>query len=220
MTTGIHSEQRQLKCNRMQHAHCLAVLTVRCAAAGAERLSVARGPKLRFGRVGSGNMNDPLATYLHDHLAGSSFAVELLENLVAEYAGTSSGEVARELLEQVLIDRKPLEQLIARVGEANPDLYDALGWIGERVSRIKLKHDDPAGIGALQAFETISLGILGKRALWDALRVRKNADSRLAGPDYDALIGRAEQRFQRANQHRLERTVSAFSGKESKTSRS
>jgi hypothetical protein len=149
-------------------------------------------------------MNDPLAIYLHDHLAGSSFAVELLENLSSEYAGSPSGDVARELLEEVLIDRKTLEQLIAQVGKANPDLYDALGWIGERVSRIKLKQDDPAGIGAFEAFETISLGILGKRALWEALRVRQNADSRIAGHDYDALIGRAEQQFHKANQYRLE----------------
>ena len=55
-------------------------------------------------------------------------------------------------------------------GKATPDLYDALGWIAERVSRIKLKHDDPTGIGAFEAFETISLGILGKRALWEALQ--------------------------------------------------
>ena len=149
-------------------------------------------------------MDDPLAIYLHDHLAGSSFAVELLEKLASEFTGTPSGEIARELLEQVQIDRKTLEQLIAKVGKANPDLYDALGWIAERVSRIKLKHDDPTGIGAFEAFETISLGILGKRALWEALQVRQNTDSRVAGLDYAALIARAEQQFQKANQYRLE----------------
>src|SRR4051794_36780053 len=107
-------------------------------------------------------MDDPLATYLHDHLAGSSFAVELLEKLGSEYAGTPSGDVAKELLHQVQIDRATLQELIAKVGKAAPDLYDALGWIAERVSRIKLKHDDPFGIGAFEAFETISLGLLGK----------------------------------------------------------
>ena len=50
-------------------------------------------------------MDDPLAVYLHDHLAGSSFAVELLEKLASEFSGTASGDVARELLEQVEIDR-------------------------------------------------------------------------------------------------------------------
>uniref|UniRef100_Q01R94 Uncharacterized protein n=1 Tax=Solibacter usitatus (strain Ellin6076) TaxID=234267 RepID=Q01R94_SOLUE len=164
-------------------------------------------------------MNDPLATYLHDHLAGSSFAVELLEKLASEFAGTQLGEVARQLLEQVSLDRKTLEQLIAQVGKAGSDLYDALGWLGERVSRIKLKHDDPAGIGAFQALETISLGILGKRAMWEALQAREKADSRIAGPDFEMLIRRAEQQFQQANQHRLELADGALSRKESNSSR-
>ena len=148
-------------------------------------------------------MDDPLSVYLHDHLAGSSFAVELLEKLASEFTGTSSGDIARELLEEVRIDRSTLEQLIAKVGKATPDLYDALGWIAERVSRIKLKHDDPAGIGAFEAFETISVGILGKRALWEALQVHQNADARVAGLDYPGLIVRAEQQFQKSNQYRL-----------------
>jgi hypothetical protein len=148
-------------------------------------------------------MDDPLAIYLHDHLAGSSFAVELLEKLASEFPGTPSGDVAHELLEEVTIDRATLEQLIANVGKATPDLDDALGWIAERLSRIKLKHDDPSGIGAFEVFETISLGILGKRALWEALQARQDADTRLAGPAYDALIDQAEQQFEKANQHRL-----------------
>jgi DNA-binding transcriptional ArsR family regulator len=160
-------------------------------------------------------MDDPLAVYLHDHLAGSSFAVELLEKLASEFTGTSSGDIARELLEQVRIDRSTLEQLIAKVRKATPDLYDALGWIAERMSRTKLKHDDPAGIGALEAFETVSIGILGKRALWEALQVHQNADSRVAGIDYAALIARAEQQFQKANQHRLKLVHGALSKQES-----
>jgi hypothetical protein len=156
-------------------------------------------------------MDDPLAIYLHDHLAGSSFAVELLEKLACQFTGTPSGETARELLGLVQTDRKTLEQLIATVGKANTDVYDVLGWIAERVSRIKLKHDDPTGIGAFEAFETISLGILGKRCLWQALQVLQHADTRVAGLDYAALIARAEHQFQTANQYRLELVLEALS---------
>jgi hypothetical protein len=160
-------------------------------------------------------MEDPLAVYLHDHLAGSRFAVELLDKLATEFAGTASGNIARELLEQVTTDRATLQQLIAKVGKASADLDDALGWIAERLSRIKLKHDDPAGIGAFEAFETISLGILGKRALWEALQVRQNSDSRIAGLDYDALMDRAQHQFEQANQHRLALVHEALSKRES-----
>jgi hypothetical protein len=148
-------------------------------------------------------MDDPLAVYLHDHLAGASFAVELLEKLASEFRGTPSGDIARQLLEQVLPDRNTLEQLIAKTGKANTDLYDALGWIAERVSRLKLKHDNPSDIASFEAFETISLGILGKRGLWEALQLREKVDTRVAGLDYPGLIARAEQQFQKANQYRL-----------------
>jgi hypothetical protein len=161
-------------------------------------------------------MDDPLANYLHDHLAGSSFAVELLEKLASDFSGTSSGEVARELLEQVQIDVKTLERLIAKVGKTAPDLYNALGWIAERISRIKLKHDDPEGIGTFEAFETIALGILGKRGLWEALQVYQNTDARVAGFDYPNLIRRAGEQFQMANRHRLRLTHSALSRQESR----
>src|SRR5262249_13072267 len=100
-------------------------------------------------------MDDPLVVYLHDHLAGSRFAVELLEKLESKFSGTPTGEIAGELLEEVQIDRKTLEQLIAKVGKSKPDLYDALGWIAERVSRIKLAHGESSGFGAFEAFETI-----------------------------------------------------------------
>ena len=148
-------------------------------------------------------MDDPLAGYLHDHWAGSSFAVELLERPATEFAATPSGNVARELLESIQSDREVL------VGKASTDLYDALGWMAERVSRFKLKHDDPSGIGTLEAFETIGLGILGKRGLWEAPEVRQTADTRLGGFDYRFLMGRAEEQFRKANQYRLKLVQSA-----------
>jgi hypothetical protein len=61
-------------------------------------------------------MDDTLAVYLHDHFAGSTFAVELLDKLASEFTGAPSGEIARELLEQVRIDRRTLEQLMTKVG--------------------------------------------------------------------------------------------------------
>ena len=151
---------------------------------------------------------NPLANYLHDHLGGSSFALELLEKLASEFQGTPSGDVARKLHEQVQMDRATLEQLIAQVGEPHTGVYDALGWIAERISRIK--HDLPLGFGAFEAFETLSLGILGKRGLWEALQALQQVDDRLRGLDYPTLIARAQEQFEQANRYRLQLTSSAF----------
>ena len=109
------------------------------------------------------------------------------------------------------MDRKTLEQLIAKVGNASTDAYDVLGWIAERASRIKLQHDDASGLGTFEAFEAISLGILGKRGLWEALEACQDVDPRLAGLDYQALMARADQQFQRANLYRLKLAAKALS---------
>ena len=54
-------------------------------------------------------MSDPLAIYLHDHLAGSNFAIELLEFLRDQHAGQKLGDAAGELLAEVEKDRKTLQ---------------------------------------------------------------------------------------------------------------
>ena len=69
------------------------------------------------------------------------------------------------------------------------------------------------GLKRSEAFETISLGILGKRSLWEALQVMQSADTRVAGLDYQALIASAEHQFQKANQHRLRLTENALTKK-------
>jgi hypothetical protein len=65
----------------------------------------------------------------------------------------------------------------------------ATGWLVEKLSEIKL-HLDDAGDGALrrlEALETISLGIAGKAALWDALAAAAEAAPELNGLDHPRL---------------------------------
>lgn len=40
-------------------------------------------------------MSDPLATYINDHLAGSAYAMDLVEFLRDTYEGKSSGSLLR-----------------------------------------------------------------------------------------------------------------------------
>ena len=70
-------------------------------------------------------MEEPLRIYLHDHLAGSGFAIELLENLVKEFAGHETGTVASLILGEVREDLRTLETIIERVGRSHIDLKDA-----------------------------------------------------------------------------------------------
>jgi hypothetical protein len=148
-------------------------------------------------------MSDPLATYLEDHLAGASAAIDLLESLRDQHASEPLGPLAAQWLDAITGDRKTLLQLIDRV-ERGPHVgKEAAAWLAEKVSRAKLGRVSKGDLGTFQALETLSLGILGKRALWKALAAAAPEDPRLAGPDYDALIRGAESQFASVEERRL-----------------
>ena len=148
-------------------------------------------------------MEDLLRTYLHDHLGGSKFAIELLEAMAERYRNHETGAFAAEIVNPIREDRSTLEGIIDRVGRAPADFKDAAGWLAEKMSRSKLQENDPEGFGPFQALEALSLGVLGKRALWRALAVAAASDPRVAGYDHAALAGRAEEQFTRVEAYRL-----------------
>src|SRR5919201_1043477 len=100
-----------------------------------------------------GNMADEhLATYLNDHLAGAAAAVELLEHLEAAHASTAVGRVLSELRADVTADRQELKALMDRLDVKASRPRRAAAWLGERVTELKLRLDDPGG-GALRLLE-------------------------------------------------------------------
>lgn len=155
-------------------------------------------------------MDDPLATYLHDHLAGSNFAIELLKTLRDEHAGQPLGQFASGLLIEIEKDRGVLLGIIDRVGKTLFDLKEAAGWLAEKVSQLKLRHDHAGELGTFEALEGLGLGILGKHALWQALQVVAEADARVRGPDYAELSARARAQFAQVEQRRLQVARAAF----------
>lgn len=148
-------------------------------------------------------MSDPIATYLHDHHAGSRFAIDLLKALHDQYAGKELGRFAGELLVEVREDRALLGDLIERVGSRATSLTKEVGaWIGEKGARLKLGSPSD-GLGTLQTLETLGLGIQGKLALWDALAEVATEDARFRGVDFDRLTDRARAQHARIEEHRL-----------------
>jgi hypothetical protein len=159
-------------------------------------------------------MNNPLATYLHDHLAGSRFALELLESLLERYSGEPLGECAARLHSEIGNDQRVLRDLVSRVGEGSADLRESVGWIGEKLTRWKLTSGSGWNLGTLEAVETLALGIQGKAALWRALAAAEDTDSRLRGQDYRALLERARVQHDELEQHRIEVARALFARRE------
>ena len=149
-------------------------------------------------------MDDPLATYLADHLAGSVHATELLKNMHKEYSRNPLGQFAADLLVEVEADQKALQELADRVGTGSSGLKELTVWFGEKVSRLKLGHGAVKGLGTFEALEFLELGIHGKWALWRALAAVAPADGRLQGMDYERLITRAEAQHETVEARRLD----------------
>lgn len=159
-------------------------------------------------------MTDPLATYLDDHLAGSRFAIELLETLQDRFSSQPLGSFADALLADVRDDQRVLMGIIERVGDAvgngGIDFKSAVGWVAEKLSRVKLQDDAGVGLGTFESLETLSLGITGKAALWQALATIRDQDSRLGHEDFNRLRARALKQYDRVEAQRLELARTVF----------
>ena len=157
--------------------------------------------------------NDPLAIYLHDHLAGSKVAIDLLRALRDQHAGEALGQFAAELLVEIEADRVVLRELVERAGAGRSNrVKEGLAWLSEKVIRVKLHRRAGRGLGTFQMLETLALGILGKLTLWQALEAIATADSRLRSVDFDHLTARAQAQHDQVEERRLEaaRTVFQF----------
>ena len=158
--------------------------------------------------------DDHLATYLHDHLAGAVAAIEMLEHLAQQYAGTPVERFAVGLRVDVEADQKELEGLARRLGVGESGARKATAWLAERVARLKLRVDDPRGgaLRLLESVEVVALGIDGKRALWASLAAAAESVPELKSLDYARLADRAEEQRRRAETVRLDAARTALGG--------
>lgn len=154
--------------------------------------------------------DDPLATYLEDHLAGAASAIDLLERLRDDHRNEPVGRLAAEILVEVEEDHRTLEELARRVDGGPHPLKDAAARLGEKVSRLKLSHGAAGQLGVLESLEFLALGVWGKRALWRALATSPRPIPGLDLVALDRLIARAESQHDRIEAERLEAAKSSL----------
>jgi hypothetical protein len=145
-------------------------------------------------------MKDPLGTYLHDHLAGAGFAIDLLQSMKERQVEKPDDQFVESLLAMVEEDRDTLQQLADKIGTGPNVLKELTAWIGEKASRVKLGAGLAGDFGQFEALEFLALGITGKLSLWLALQAIAPSDDRLKGIDFERLIVRAEEQYGRAEE--------------------
>jgi hypothetical protein len=148
-------------------------------------------------------MDRALATYLNDHLAGARFAIALLERLRDTYPSEDQRQFASMLLGEIEADRLVLQKLVDDLDGNENMLKEATAWLAEKASRLKLRLGSGDDLALYEALETLSLGILGKLKLWQALAEVAERNSRVKEIDLAELASRAEVQHQVVESRRL-----------------
>ena len=156
--------------------------------------------------------DDPLHTYLEDHLAGAQSALDLLSRLRDEHAAQPLGRFASEIRAEIAEDHETLKAFAERVAGGSHPLKDAASKLAEKVTRVKLSHRTSGPLGILESLEFLALGVWGKRALWRSLKAAADLASRPDVLDLDRLIGRAESQHERIEERRLEAARESLAG--------
>jgi hypothetical protein len=145
------------------------------------------------------DMTSPLVTYLQDHLAGARFAVSVLQELADQDVNLETADLAACLLQEIEEDRTSLENYVVTLGGDTSAAKEAIAWMAQKTSRWKLSPNRLDGI--FEAVELLSLGVLGKLALWNTLRTI-DAPA-VSGLDLDSLCRRATDQYSRLESLRL-----------------
>ena len=124
--------------------------------------------------------SEAVTTYLNDHLAGSTAALQLLDHLVDTAERPDDKRFFVTLRAAVTEDRDTLQHVMRRVGGRESSLRHVGGWIAEKAVRLKLMYDDPAS-RTLAPLEGLSFLLLTS-----STSVHYGGHSRRRGPTFQA----------------------------------
>lgn len=153
---------------------------------------------------------DPLATYVHDHLAGAVGAIDMLERLRDDHDGDRLSRFAGDLLAEIEQDRSVLRELAEKIGGDQDLVKESGAWLASKTSELKIGRDAAGNFGSFQALEMLALGIQGKLALWQTFAAIGDQDRRLDGFDFRKLARRAESQHRAVERWRMVLAQSVF----------
>jgi hypothetical protein len=137
------------------------------------------------------NRHRLLSIYLNDHLAGSTAGVERARTTRDANRGTEFAAPLAAVCGEIEDDRATLESIMDELGIGRSKLKPAIGWVGERLGRLKpngpLRGYSP--LSRVVDMEMLLLGISGKLRLWTLLADVLDGES---AADLPALMRRAE----------------------------
>lgn len=160
----------------------------------------------------AGHQRRLLSIYLNDHLMGAAGGGELARRCLGNNRGTALGTFLEELVEQILEDRRTLEDIMTRLDVAADRAKLAVATVGERLARLKLNGQlfGYSDLSRVIELEALCAGVALKRRLWLSLQQVKESDPRLVDFDFVKLVERASTQLDGLERHRLEAVARAF----------
>jgi hypothetical protein len=130
-----------------------------------------------------------LEIYLSDHLAASLAGVELARRIAR--SNPELDGVRAEIEE----DRETLRRAVAQLGFSESKPKEALARAGEKLARLKLNGRllRASPLSRVLELETLSVGIAGKRALWQTLQRVPGTEHALDDVQLAELVERAQR---------------------------
>jgi hypothetical protein len=155
-----------------------------------------------------------LATYLNDHLGGSTTGAELAKRLVEENEGTRYQAALERVRTELDEDRVSLQQIMKRLDITESNVKVAGGWAAEKLARLK-PNDRLVGyspLSRLLEIEALSTGVQGKLSLWQVLTAASDAEPALREFDLNELEARAVRQLDTLERQRIDAGREALVG--------
>jgi hypothetical protein len=148
---------------------------------------------------------NPLTTYLNDHLSGATAALDLLGQLLKDPPDSEAERELTQVRAEIEEDKSVLVGILKRAGGKESKVRTAAARLAGKVGQAKLALDQPGGraFRDLEALEALALGIQGKAALWRLLAAIAGQVKELEPLEYGTLERRAHDQFQQVDRIRL-----------------
>ena len=163
-------------------------------------------------RAGTGTTVSRLATYLNDHLGGSTGGLELAKRASGSNEGNEYGPVLAELAREIEEDRDALIELMNELGVGRDRVKVLAGWSGEKLGRLKPNGSllSYSPLSRLIEIEGLVIGVTGKLSLWENLR--DALGDRVGEVDFVELAERARSQRARLDALRSAAAPAALAG--------
>jgi hypothetical protein len=155
---------------------------------------------------------DLLGVYLNDHLAGATAGTELASRAAAAQRDPAKRGVMRVLADEISEDRQSLLAIMTALGIPVRSYKVWAGWLAEKAGRLKLNGSLLARspLSDLLELEMMRLGVEGKAAGWQTLRVLAENRKELDVAQLDRLLARAADQSGRLEELRTDAAGEAF----------